>query len=90
MEFHNMTPEEQLFVVTMEECAELTQACSKILRFGKDPESLARLQQELGDVMCMISLCMKKGLIDPAQLEANAEFKLKKLSMWSNILEDSS
>ena len=49
----------ELMIITMEECGELTQACSKVLRtMTKEgdirEDALEKLIQEAADVMCMI------------------------------------
>ena len=51
---HKLSKLEELMVITMEECGELTQECSKAIRcqeFKKDS-----LKEELSDVMCMFIL----------------------------------
>ena len=56
-------------VITMEECGELAQVCSKVLRsrsqlgFISD-KNLVKLQQEVADVRCMMDLMYKFGLLD--------------------------
>ena len=50
---------QQLLVVTMEECGELVQSCSKLLRRAElysDGEYVQNLKEELGDVYAMIDL----------------------------------
>lgn len=42
--------------ILQEECAELIQIASKILRFGESEDKLAQLVQEIGDVMAMIDI----------------------------------
>ena len=74
----------ELFVVTMEECAELIQECSKAIRFNSHLDN-DRLAQEVGDVVCMIELLQQHGIVDPTRIAAYAEQKRKKLQKWSNI-----
>ena len=46
-----MKKHEKLLVKLMEECGELTQACSKVIKTkGTDPTQLARLWDEIADV----------------------------------------
>ena len=47
---------QQLFVITMEECGELAQVCSKALR--KRTTDLQNLKDEIGDVYAMIDLML--------------------------------
>ena len=53
-----MNKKQELLIITMEECGELIQACSKLIRFEKDecPNDISNLQDEIGDLMCMIEL----------------------------------
>jgi NTP pyrophosphatase (non-canonical NTP hydrolase) len=56
---NNLTPEQtEALTILMEECGELIQACSKILRFG--PESRGRLATdwipEAGDVLFWVDV----------------------------------
>ena len=51
-----MTKNEELMVITMEECAELIHQCSKAIR-KKEFEKNDALKEELCDVRCMLDLC---------------------------------
>ena len=53
-----MNKRQEMLVITMEECAELSQACSKLIRFEDDQseQDIKNLQDEIGDVMCMIDI----------------------------------
>ena len=48
-----MKKQQEMLTITMEECGELIQACSKIIRFEDDkcPDDILNLQQEIGDVL---------------------------------------
>ena len=48
-----MNKRQEMLVITMEECAELSQACSKLIRFEDDQseQDIKNLQDEIGDVM---------------------------------------
>ena len=59
----------QLMVITMEECGELAQVCSKVLRSRSQlgfisEKNLVKLQQEVADVRCMMDLMYKFELLD--------------------------
>ncbi len=71
----------------MEECAEVTQQASKILRFGKAPptQSEKALAKELGDLFCMIELLEEYGTVSRVAVDKNAEAKREKLKKWSNL-----
>lgn len=84
-----MNKVEELLVVTMEECGELIQACSKMLRGGEEwkEENLKNLQDEVGDVSCMIDLLIKKELVSPRKIEKRKLEKLQKLKQYSKLLD---
>ena len=77
---------QQLMVITMEECAELQQVCSKILRRGTlDDEYKEKLVQEIGDVYCMIGLIQQYDFISWSEIENASAEKQKKLEKWSDL-----
>ncbi len=83
----------ETLLITQEECAEVTQAISKVFRFGMDaqypagaPTNKQRLEEELGDLQAMIILLGKKNIIDVKTVELAANAKIEKLKIWSNIL----
>ena len=83
---------EQLMIITMEECGELIQVCSKVLRKratqGKVPEETSdKLEAEVADVLCMIELMKENKLIFEDGLEAGIERKRNKLKTWSDLIE---
>ena len=78
---------EQLMVITMEECGELVQACSKKLRGSKTATKL--LIKEVGDVQCMIDLIVESGLLAREDISSRVQVKRDKLKTWSNLIEDS-
>ena len=78
---------EQLMVITMEECGELVQACSKKLRGKKNVNQ--SLLEEVGDVQCMIDLIVESGLLAREDISSRVQVKRDKLKTWSNLIEDS-
>ena len=78
--------DDELMVITMEECRELIQACSKAMRTRE--YSSQQLTEEVGDVMCMVGLLMQYGLIDEEEVEKRVNVKLAKLAKWSYLVED--
>ena len=78
---------EELMVITMEECGELVQACSKKLRGSKTATKL--LIKEVGDVQCMIDLIVESGLLAREDISSRVQVKRDKLKTWSNLIEDS-
>ena len=79
--------DEELMVITMEECGELIQVCAKAMRSGKF-ENNEQLTEEVGDVMCMVGLLLESGLVDFDEIEERIQVKLAKLAKWSNLVED--
>jgi hypothetical protein len=82
----------EALVILQEEAAEVIQAISKIHRFGIDnhcpitgESSLETLHKELGDLQCMIDLCVEQGIIKPLRLQHYVRAKREKLKLWSNI-----
>ena len=75
----------ELMIITMEECGELTQACSKVLRTDFKDHALQDLKQEVADVVCMIELMKKNGLINDADIVQGIQNKMEKLEIYSNL-----
>jgi len=84
-----MNKKEELLVILMEECAEVQQEASKLIRFGSDTwADVLQFEKEIGDLLCMIDLCHKEGLISEDAIIQAAEAKYEKLKKWSNLLDD--
>lgn len=80
----------EVMLIAQEECAEVTQAISKVFRFGFDSEHNGKtirehLEEEIGDLVCMIDLMREHGLISWENVVDASEKKMKKLERWSNI-----
>ena len=78
-----LSKEQQLFVITMEECGELAQVCSKALR--KQRTDLQNLKDEIGDVNSMIDLMTEKGIVSWSEIHDRAREKRSKLAIWSDL-----
>ena len=76
---------QELLTITMEECGELIQACSKAIRCG-DYHDNAVLVEEIGDVMCMIELLQQYDLVSYQEIDERVIEKRKKLEKWSNLI----
>lgn len=84
--------QEEILLITQEECAEVAQAISKVFRFGIDGEHLGstnreRLEEEIGDLLCMIEMLTEEQIIDAGAVARAAQNKRAKLAKWSNIKE---
>ena len=79
---------EELLVITMEECGELTQACSKMIRTqGRDEKYRKKLIEEIGDVALMIELLKANNFLSQEDVNERMKVKKKKLKKWSNLFE---
>ena len=76
----------ETLTILSEECAEVVQASSKLIRFGPyDEDNIAELEKELGDVMAMILVLDYYGYVSTENITKNVEPKLKKLKKYSKI-----
>ena len=82
-----MKKREEMLVITMEECAELIQACSKMIRFD-EPCDLKQLQEAIGDVMCMLEILKNGGLVTDEQIQRRMAVKKEKLIEWSLLFSE--
>ena len=78
-----LSKEQQLFVITMEECGELAQVCSKALR--KQRTDLQNLKDEIGDVYAMIDLMTEKGIVSWSEIHDRAREKRSRRAIWSDL-----
>ena len=53
-----------LYVKLMEECGEVVQACSKVLKRGRNGVENENLEKEIGDVLAIVELLHSKEVID--------------------------
>jgi|TARA_B100002019_G_scaffold235059_1_gene209341 NTP pyrophosphatase (non-canonical NTP hydrolase) len=83
-----MKKREEMLVITMEECGELIQACSKMIRSKGKTKYLRNLQDEIGDVMTMIEIMKMSGLVTDEQIADRMEEKKEKLMKWSILFDD--
>ena len=77
----------ELMVITMEECAELIEACSKAIRC-EDYYDNDRVLEEPGDVQCMIELILDNELVRWEDVRERIEVKKEKLKKYTNLLND--
>ena len=74
---------QELLTITMEECAELIQACSKMIRTNGETKYERQLQDEVGDVLTLIEVLKHSGLVTDKQIEDRMKIKKEKLMKWS-------
>ena len=75
----------ELMLITMEECGELVEACSKAVRC--EDYTIDKLTEEAGDVLCMIKLMIEKGVLNERALNNRIQTKRMKLMKWSNLIK---
>jgi len=83
----------ETMVILQEECAEVIQAVSKILRFGLNSTyptvdsatTKECLTMEVGQLLCMVNLLIDQGIVDEDAMIAAMEHKTEKLKTWSTI-----
>ena len=91
-----MTPKEnEIMNILQEECAEVIQAVSKCRRFGIDEIHLKlgksnreNLTEEVGDLLCMVDLLVKFGVLNDNEVDIARAAKEDKLRKWSNIFKE--
>ena len=80
----------EVMLILQEECAEVTQAISKVFRFGIEGihngvTNREHLEEEVGDLMCMIDLLIDAGIVSEAAVMSAKAEKMNKLAQWSGI-----
>lgn len=90
-----MNKVDEALLILSEECAEVVQAISKCQRFGIDnykpgkPKSnRAHLEDELGDLLAMITILEELEVIDRTLVERASIEKRNKLRQWSTLFTD--
>lgn len=84
----------EVLLITQEECAEVTQAISKVLRFGTEkrwpedaPTNREKLEEEIGDLLAMIDILIERAYLSDSFVNIARKNKKEKLKKWSSIFE---
>ena len=80
-----MNIEQESLVILAEECGEVVQECSKMLRFGNPP---SKLEKEIGDLLEVISIMDEHGIISLSKAYEHQPVKRQKLIKWSSIVSE--
>lgn len=90
-----MNPHDQMMEalgILQEECAETVVVISKIRRFGLDTEyqrgegtKRTALTKELGDILALLGVLIKQGIIKEDELHQAAKEKIEKLKKFSTL-----
>lgn len=83
----------EILLILQEECAEVTQAVSKCMRFGpdqmkpgKERTNINMLEEEIGDLFAMVELLTDLDIgVSKAGVEQAKKNKFEKLKQWSNL-----
>jgi len=83
----------EIMLILQEECAEVTQAVSKCMRFGpdqmkpgKDRTNINMLEEEIGDLFAMVELLTDLNIgVSKAGISQAKKKKFEKLKQWSNL-----
>ena len=76
----------ETLTILSEECAEVIQANSKLIRFGTyDEVNVAELEKELADIMAMILILEYYGYVKMENIQDGIIPKLQKLKKYSKI-----
>ena len=75
----------ELMLITMEECGELIEACSKTIRC-EDYKDHPKMIEEVGDVLLLIEMIIGRGLVKQEDIDARKKVKVEKLKKWSNLI----
>jgi NTP pyrophosphatase (non-canonical NTP hydrolase) len=83
----------EVLLILQEECAEVTQAVSKCMRFGpdqmkpgKDRTNINMLEEEIGDLFAMVELLTDLNIgVSKLGISQAKKKKFEKLKQWSNL-----
>jgi NTP pyrophosphatase (non-canonical NTP hydrolase) len=82
----------EILCIAQEECAEVSQAISKVFRFGWDSShpktginNREHLEEEVGDLLAMIDILVEKCIISDSNVNGARIAKRDKLKTWSGI-----
>ena len=77
----NMMTLNKTLIITMEECGELTRACSKVIRHGVEEKAKYRdnLLEEIADVRAMLHLVVSHMNFSPDYIDKLVDKRLDKM-----------
>lgn len=79
---------EEAYIILMEECGELIQACSKMIRSKGHERYLKDLKNEIGDVLTLIEVLRVNNIVSDEEIENRMEIKIEKLKKWSSLFNE--
>ena len=75
-------------IILMEECGELVQALSKVIRTDARKDTLMDMSAEIADVQLLIELVRDKYGIEAEEVQRRMRDKAHKLQRWSNLYDE--
>ncbi len=78
--------EDECLVILMEECGELIQICSKMMR--KNAKVSVDFTKEVGDVIAMLHIAHELGMYEEKEALDYAAAKKAKLTKWSHLFTE--
>ena len=78
-----MKVRDEILTILMEECAETSIECSKVIRFNID--NTERLEKELGDVLMMVEILSENKIVSMQRIREASQQKREKLKTWSKL-----
>jgi NTP pyrophosphatase (non-canonical NTP hydrolase) len=86
---------DEVLRILQEECAEVTQAVSKVFRFGSNrchpdmnsPTNKERLEEEIGDLLAMVDILVEQCYLSDSNVNEARKYKKEKLKKWTNIYD---
>ena len=80
--------QEEILTILQEECAEVIQSVSKVRRFG-EAGNIEQLEQEIADVLCMINLAYRHGIMvrNEERVQNRITVKEERLKKFSSIFK---
>jgi len=76
---------DEALTILMEECGEVIQCASKIIRFGDAEDKRIELSRELGQIEYMINLLIELDTVIPSEKSDGYTEKGVKLRKYSNL-----
>ncbi len=76
---------DETLIILAEECAEVQQVISKILRFGPEEDNIKKLEKEIGDVVALLAVLGYQGVLNEDRIMRRVAAKLRKLKKFSSI-----
>lgn len=78
---------QEILTLLQEECGEVIQASSKVVRFGTSPSNKRQLLNELGDLLGVVKMLHEELEFDAEDLLRRADIKIVKAESYMNNMK---